>query len=409
MQTLRSWISSSSRSPWRQSARVSVGLDLGPDVATWVILSGTSQGPTAVVLTERLTPPKGWMEAGRITQPTALGHWLGQALLKRQCMPTVLSIGVADALITPHRVSLAHGLSQDDLAFQLLAEVQSALGDEGNETDVRIDFRSEALQATTSELTYQVQSVSGAVVRDAQQLARAAGLHLLALMPRAEAESLAQQQVASSVALSAFEPLVADHAVALGLALSAWGEVAFNFLPHREATQRAARRLWQRHMFAACLGGAGLATGFTVTFNEMTDRLQATLSPTAREAASDAHGAAQQRHAQLSSLAQRAHAQASWFAGQQGLQASTLAWHQQLGQAAPGVWLSHVTQKGAQWSVRGEALSSHHAQQWVRPLGALTIWAKPPQLPALQLTPAVSQQGVPVWQFQVDAELKGGR
>ena len=404
MHALLSWVRSSLRRrdrPW-----VSVGLDLGPEFASWVILSGSQACAAFVVRAERLALPEGLVEAGRITQPTDLGHWLGQAVQELGCAVDVLSIGIDDTWITSHRLSLAKGLTQDDVSFQLLADVHSALA-EG--ADVRIDYCLEPLQASTSELAYQVQSVPRVWVTDAQQLARAARLNLVSLMSRAQAGGLAQKHESLGSASTAMGPLVADHAVALGLALSAWGDVEFNLLPHRETMQRTARRMWQREALAGCVGGACLAAGFAVTLNGMTETLQAKLPPSEREAATRAHDTAKQAHDQLNAMAQRANAQANWLLGQQGLQASTLTWHRQLGQAAPGVWVSHVSQKGGQWSVQGEALSSHHAQQWVRRLGELDIWAKPPQLPALQLTQAVSQQGVPVWQFQVDAELKGVR
>lgn len=389
MHALLSWVSPSPG--WRQRPRISVGLDLGPEFASWVILSGSHACVTSLVCAERLALPEGLMEAGRITQPTALGLWLRQALQKRGCVVDALSVGIDDGWITSHHLRLAQGLTQDDVSFQLLADVQSALPDEA---DVSIDFRLDISQGPAPELAYHVQSVPSAWVSDAQQLARAARLNLGSLMSRAQAKHLAHEQG------------VAEHDVAFGLALSAWTPADFNFLPHRGMAQQAARLGWLRHALAFCVAGACLALVLVVTLQTMTDTLQAKAPPSEREAASRAHVAAKQAHDQLSHMAQRADAQASWLSGQQGLQASTLAWLHLLGQPTLGVWVSHVSQKGSQWSVQGEALSSHHAQQWVQRWGELDIWSKPPQLPALQLTQAVSQQGLPVWQFQVEAELK---
>ena len=404
MHALLSWMGSSLR--WRQRSRFSMGLDLGPEFACWVILSGSQAGAMSVVSAERLALPPDLVAAGRITQPTALGLWLRQALQERGCALDVLSIGVDDAWITSHRVSLAQGLAQEDVTFQLMAEIQSALPDGGG---VRIDYRLDPLQASASELTYAVQSVPSTLVTDAQELARVARLNLVSLSSREQAASLANKHDTWGATAAVVEPLVAGHDVALGLALSAWTPAEFNVLPHRDMAQKAARLGFLRSLSGFCLAGVCLALVLVATLTAMTDALQAKSPPHARDAATRAHQAAKQMHAQLTGMAQRVSAQAHWLSGQQRLQASTLAWHRLLAQPAPGVWVSHVTLKGVQWSVQGEALSSHHAQQWVRRWGELDIWAKPPQLPALQLTQAVSQQGLPVWQFQVEAELKEGR
>jgi hypothetical protein len=79
-----------------------------------------------------------------------------------------------------------------------------------------------------------------------------------------------------------------------------------------------------------------------------------------------------------------------------------------LSHAAQGVWVVSVKQQGTRWTVQGEALSSKHAQQLVQQLKALDIWAQAPELPQLQVMPAVSTTGLPVWQFRIEADLKVG-
>jgi len=395
MHALLSWVTSFLR--WRQRTRVSMGLNLGPEFASWVILSGSQSSAAYLVCAEPLALPPGLVEEGRITQPTELGLWLRQALLERSWAIDELSIGLDDAWISSHRVNMAQGLAQDDVLFQLMAEVQSVMP-EG--ADICIDYCLAPVQGPGPDLAYQVQSIPSAFVREAQQLACAARLNWGALMSRAQAN-----QLASTSELS----MATDHAVALGLALSAWTSAEFNFSPHRDMAQKAARLAWLRLASAGCIAGACLAVVLVVTLSLMTDALHAKWPPNERDSATRAHQAAKQTHDQLNSVAQRAHAQADWLSRQQGLQASTLAWHRLLGQPSPGVWVSQVKQMGAQWSVQGEALSSHHAQQWVRRWGELDIWTQPPQLPAVQLTQAFSHQGVPVWRFQVEAELKGVR
>jgi hypothetical protein len=70
--------------------------------------------------------------------------------------------------------------------------------------------------------------------------------------------------------------------------------------------------------------------------------------------------------------------------------------------------VAHVSQQGTRWTVQGEALSSKHAQHLVQQLKALDIWAQAPELPHLQVLPAVSTTGLPVWQFRIEADLKVG-
>ncbi len=401
MHALRSWMDSFLVK--RQRVRVSVGLDLGPDFASWVILSGSQVGATSVVCAERLTLPEAWVEAGRITQPAELGRWLRQALIDRSCKASELSIGIADAFIASHRLSLASDLTPDDVSFQLMAEVQSALTEVA---DVRMDYRIVSVPGPVSELTYDVQTVPGDLVREAQQLAQMARLSLVSLMSRGEANQLAQISEPLAQPVRSLEPVVANYSVALGLAMSAWRPAEFNFLPHREKAQQAERLLWLRHALTCFVAGACLAASMGGTLDAMTDTLQAKLPSSKIAAATRGYQVAKQTHDQLVGMAQGADAQAKWLLGQQNQQDSTLAWHRLMGQPVSGVWVSHVIQKGAQWSVHGEALSSHDAQQWVRRWGELDIWTKPPQLPAMQLTPSLSHHGVPVWQFQLDAELK---
>jgi hypothetical protein len=58
--------------------------------------------------------------------------------------------------------------------------------------------------------------------------------------------------------------------------------------------------------------------------------------------------------------------------------------------------------------LQGEALSSEHAKQLIQQLKTLDIWSQAPELLELQVTPAVSTTGLPVWQFRIEADLKVG-
>jgi hypothetical protein len=125
-------------------------------------------------------------------------------------------------------------------------------------------------------------------------------------------------------------------------------------------------------------------------------------------ASARAYDDAQKTHAQAKAEDERRAEQARWFKVRQDLQSQSLRWSRVLSHAARGVWVSSVNQQGTRWTVQGEALSSNHAQQLVQQLKTLDIWAQAPELPQLQLTPAVSTTGLPVWQFRIEADLKVG-
>ena len=113
-------------------------------------------------------------------------------------------------------------------------------------------------------------------------------------------------------------------------------------------------------------------------------------------------------HQQAQALHDRRTEQARWLQARHVLQSQSLQLSRVLSQAAQGVWVSRVKQQGARWTVHGEALSAAHAQKLVTQLKALDIWAQAPELPQLQVMPAVSATGLPVWQFRIEADLKVG-
>jgi hypothetical protein len=125
-------------------------------------------------------------------------------------------------------------------------------------------------------------------------------------------------------------------------------------------------------------------------------------------AAAQAFDEAQKAHAQLKTLHARRTEQTRWLQERQDLQSQSLRWSRVLSQSADGVWIAGVKQQNAHWVVQGEALSAQHAQQLVAQLKALDIWRHVPELPLLQVMPAVSATGLPVWQFRIEADLKVG-
>jgi hypothetical protein len=117
---------------------------------------------------------------------------------------------------------------------------------------------------------------------------------------------------------------------------------------------------------------------------------------------------AQKAHQRAKAEQDRRIEQTRWLKARQDLQAQSLQWSRVLSHAAQGVWVGSVKQQGTRWTVQGEALSSTHAQQLVKQLKALDIWAQAPELPQLQVMPTVSTTGLPVWQFRIEADLKVG-
>jgi Fimbrial assembly protein (PilN) len=154
------------------------------------------------------------------------------------------------------------------------------------------------------------------------------------------------------------------------------------------------------------MGGAFLAAGFAMVIASAADSQYQKLGDAG--AAARAFDAAQKAHAQAKATDERRTAQARWLTARQDLQAQSLQWSHVLSHAAQGVWVGSVKQQGTRWTVQGEALSATHAQQLVKQLKALDIWAQAPELPQLQVTPAVSTTGLPVWQFRIEADLKVG-
>jgi len=193
---------------------------------------------------------------------------------------------------------------------------------------------------------------------------------------------------------------------AFGLALRAWRDEGGNFLPHREATQHALRRAWLLGVAVCAMGGAFLAAGFAMVMASAADRTQP--RPHEVVASARAFEEAQKIHAQTKTQQDRYAEQARWLKARQDLQSQSLQWSRVLSQATQGVWVASVKQQGTRWTVQGEALSSSHAQQLVKQLKALDIWMQAPELPQLQVMPAVSTTGLPVWQFRIEADLKVG-
>lgn len=381
-----------------------VGLDMGPDACSLVVLSGSPSQPDTVCCAERLALPEGLVLHGEVMQSVELGLWLRTYLEAGDYQPERAYLGLDSACVSNHLVTLAAGLSPDDVAFQLQAEVQSLLPDYA--TEVCMDYSLDTAPAPAGELRYLVQAAPRLRVDALQRVAQLAGLNTAAVEPRQDAV----HRTALGDALAALPPASTALALqcdeAFGLALRAWHDEGVNFFPHRESAQHVLRRPWLLGVAVCAMGGAFLAAGFAMVMASAAESKQPHASDVV--ASARAFDEAQKVHARIKALHERSAEQTRWLKARQDLQSQSLQWSRVLSQAAQGVWVVSVKQQGTRWTVQGEALSSKHAQQLVQQLKALDIWAQTPELPQLQVMPAVSTTGLPVWQFRIDADLKVG-
>jgi Type IV pilus assembly protein PilM len=397
----RSWL------PRARPRRLSVvGLDVGVEACSLVVLTGTTQQPDSVCCAERLHLPEGLVANAEVLQSHELGLWLRAYLDLNDYQPEAIYMGLDSAMVSNHLVTLAAGLSPTDVAFQLQAEVQTLLPPYAN--DVCIDYSLDTAPSPAGTLRYVVQAAPRLAVEALQRVAQAADLKLLAIEPRYDAARRTQMNSVLSTLPKASVALALQCDEAFGLALRAWGHAqdSINFLPHREASQHLLRRAWLIGVAVCAMGGAFLAAGFAMVITSAAETKHKYMGDVV--ASARAYEDARLAHSQAQTAQARMAEQARWLQARQALQSQSLQWSRVLTQSAQGVWVGSVKQQGTRWTVQGEALSSRHAQQLVQQLKALDIWAQAPALPQLQVMPAVSTTGLPVWQFRIEADLKVG-
>lgn len=391
--------------PKPRPRRLSVlGLDVGPDVCSLVVLSGSLCEPDSVCCAERLDLPDGLVSHGEVMRSAAFGLWLKSYLEAGDYQPEAAYLGLDNALVSNHLVTLAQDLSQADVAFQLQAEVQSLLP--AHAPEVCIDFKPDSESAPAGQQRYLVQAAPRPMVEALQRVAHAAGLTAKAVEPRGDAAQRVEQSHAFTQLPAASAALALQCDEAFGLALRAWHDHGANLLSRPEDAQHVLRRAWLLGVAVCAMGGAVLAAGFAMVISSAAETKHQHMGDVV--ASTRAYDAAQKAHEHAQALQQRQAEQARWLKVRQDLQSQSLQWSRVLSQSAQGVWVASVKQQGTRWTVQGEALSSNHAQQLVQQLKALDIWAQAPQLPQLQVMPAVSTTGLPVWQFRIEADLKVG-
>lgn len=393
---------------WRPSVQPQglrvVGLDMGPEGCSLVVLGGSVAAPDRVCCAERLALSAAWVEHGEVLDPVALGQWLRAYLEGGDHPPQLAYVGLDEACVSHHSVTVAAGLSPDDVAFQLLAEVQAVLPVYA--ADVWIDYTLDSEPAPEGEQRYMVHAAPRSRVQALRRVVEVAGLKAVAVEPRDAAARRAGLYVAWRALPQAHTTLALACDEALGLALRAWHETGINFLPYREDAQHVLRRAWSWGVALCAMGGAFLAAGFAMAFVFAAKHQQ----PHSHEvvAATRAFDEAHKAHAPIQAQQDRWVEQTRWLNAGQGVPSQTWRWSQVLSHSTQGVWVASVKQQGTRWTVQGEALSSEHVQQLVAQLKGLDIWAQAPELPHLQVSPATSRTGVPVWQFRMQADLKAG-
>ena len=391
--------------PQSRPRRLSVlGFDLGPEVCSLVVLTGSPSQPDSVCCAERLDLPEGLVVHGEVLRSQALGLWLKSYLEAGDYLPEAAYLGLDSALVSNHLVTLAAGLSQADVAFQLQAEVQSLLP--AHAPEVCIEFTTDTEPSPTGQQRYLVQAAPKLMVEALQRVVQVAGLIAKVVEPRRDAAQRVEQSHAFAQLPPASAALALQCDEAFGLALRAWHNHGANFLPHQEDAQHLLRRAWLLGVAVCAMGGAVLAAGFAMVIASAAETKHQHMGDVV--ASARAYSEAQKAHAQAKAQQERQAEQARWFKARQDLQSQSLQWSRVLSQSAQGVWVASVKQQGTRWTVQGEALSSTHAQQLVQQLKALDIWAQAPELPQLQVMPAVSTTGLPVWQFRIEADLKVG-
>jgi hypothetical protein len=338
-----------------------------------------------------------------------MGQWLREYAQRGDYDVQGMYACLDDACISYQRVTLAADLSDEDATFQVLAEVQAVLG--VSAADLSIDFGWESASASPSEESdahvkvYRTAAVPRFRVEALQRVAKAAHMKLCAVEGHSEAVRRTQTADHLTTLPAVGVAMAMQYEAAFGLALGAWGSRAFNFLPHRAWADIALRQAWWLGIVACVVGGAFLATGFALV---MASTATITLGAVAnREAIARAHQTAQTAHTQAQREQHQRVLHAQWLQAQQVLHMQTAQWVRVLDQGTHGVSVIRVAQKGTHWQVQGEALSSAHATQVVQQLAALAIWTQPPVLSQLQIKTAPLTTGLPVWQFRIEAELKG--
>lgn len=243
------------------------GLSLMPDYAQLVVLSG-AHAPQEVLCAEYLPMPSGFWREGELVDPQGVGLWILSFLQSRDLQPDSVSLGVDPHGLTWRTVTLPADLTNEDLAFQMMAELLDGrvqLADQ-----ICIDYVALPSSSGWQEqhTKYKTVMTSALRVKGLRSVARYAHLSVRAIEPTTQASERTHQFQAfiQRSSVSAAGVLMCDEAC--GLALSHWDdEVGINFFPlHLEAAQRQQRN-WAFRMAAGVVTGVVMSLGVSFLLN----------------------------------------------------------------------------------------------------------------------------------------------
>lgn len=382
-----------------------VGLDLSPAGAWVVALEGSAPRSWQCLGIHALDVPEGLVQGAHVADPMALGHWLKAWMGQQGWAPQGLCLALDEDWLTRQTVALSAHLGERDVAFQLAAELTHTHAVDPAQVSWTYQVaRHPHAQAHPAQVSYVLAYLATDPLTRWQDVANAAGVRAWVIEPRTDAVLRAQRASATDRTVSSCP---AHAQAAFGLALAAWAEAGLNFLPHRRWARQRRQRAWGRHLAWVTAGSATLTLGLTAVMDH--EMPMPVVSPEALEAVSQRWTVARQTHSRLAEQQQQAHAQGQWQQAQQRQQVDTVQWLTALRQAPAQLWVSQVRQHDAHWAVHGEALGATDVDQWLAQLTALPVWQKPPEVHQLQFTRSVAGTGAWVWQFRIEAQLKGGR
>ena len=391
--------------PWRQARRAVAGMAIGLDGVDWVVMTGSSSAPDGLCCAERLDVPAWMHHHAKVLDAQALGHWLRAFLRARDHQVDGIGLSVEEAWLTYHELDLAQGLQGDDLHFQLLADLRALYPQGLSELCVAYECLG-AVSVDDKPATsqrYRVAVIARERIDALEQMARHAGLQVLAIEPSAQAVRRTQDSAHLSALPVASAALGLQCEAALGVALGAWSATSLSFSPSRQQQARRVRHTLWTQMATRLGAGALLGSVLAVCLSFF-----AVWQDDGADAAATVHALDTAKQEALAAQAQwqQSHTLAHWLRTQTTLQQHTVQWSRVLSQEAHGVWVSEVQQRDGHWVVQGEALSSAHVHHLLQQLKALDIWAQAPRALRMQFTHAASARAMSTWQFRIEADLK---
>jgi hypothetical protein len=243
------------------------GLSLTPEHAQLVVLAG-DQAPQSVLCAEHLLMPEGLWREHELIDPQGLGQWIASYLQSRDLQPQSVSLSVDDCDLQWRTVTLPAELSNEDLAFQITAEMLAGRVQQADQICVDYQVLSAKAGWHDQHTQYRAVMIAAARIQQLRTVARSAHLSLHAIEPLAQSEERTRQ-FASFVqrsSVSAAGVLMCDQAC--GLALAHWdGDIAVNFHPlHLETAQRQQRH-WVFRMMGGLAAGVVASAGLAMLLN----------------------------------------------------------------------------------------------------------------------------------------------